>query len=81
MIVQVISVIGALLILFAYGAHQAQRLASTTVRYQTLNLLGSSALLVVAVLDWQWGFMLLEGTWAMISAAGLWRVVRLRGPS
>ena len=69
--IQVIQLIGAFLILIPFAAVQLRRLQVTTVAYQLLNLLGSSALTFVAVSQQQYGFILLEGIWSIMSFVGL----------
>lgn len=71
---QVISVLGALAILGAYAANLSGRVDSSNPSYSVANFLGSAVLTVV---DQQVGFILLEGTWALVS---LWGIVSsLRG--
>ena len=69
---QVIQIAGALLILAAFAAVQFDRMRPDSRLYLTLNLLGSAILAVLAVAAEQWGFVLLEGVWALVSAWGLW---------
>ena len=78
MLYQVISFIGAVLILSAYMGLQLNRLAAETIAFQTLNLFGGIFLCVTAVSLRQYGFILVEGLWAILSAIGLWRVVTRR---
>ena len=73
--IQAISVLGAFLILLPFAGSQLGRLATSSVWYQLMNLVGSTVLTGVAVHDRQLGFILLEGTWAIVSVAGLWRVL------
>lgn len=75
---QVIQVVGAALILTAFLLAQTGRLQPSSPAYLTLNLLGGSILAVVAALDVDLGFLLLESVWAGVSAAGLVRVMRAR---
>ena len=77
MILQSASIAGAIMILSAFALIQLERLDSQTVSYQILNLLVAALLTIVAVAEVQWGFILLEGTWAIVSALGLWKVVRV----
>ena len=74
---QLIQIIGALLILTAFAAVQFDRMNPDSRLYLTLNLLGSIVLAVLAVAASQWGFVLLEGVWAIVSAWGLLQALRI----
>jgi hypothetical protein len=68
---QVVQIIGAVLILTAYGAAQLERLDQQSRLYLGLNLAGSAILGVLAASSAQWGFLLLEAAWALISLWGM----------
>ncbi|HEY8478085.1 MAG TPA: hypothetical protein VIN09_14585 [Chloroflexota bacterium] len=70
---QVVSIVGAAMILGAYAGVQMGWLKVEQRLYNLLNLLGSLLLAYVAVLDNRIGFILLEGVWAAISALALLR--------
>jgi hypothetical protein len=77
---QVVQVGGALLILAAFILAQVGRLETGSVPYLGLNLVGSAILAIDAAIGAEWGFLLLEGVWAIVSAAGLARALR-RSPA
>lgn len=71
-----IQVVGALLILAAFAAVQFERMRPDSRLYLALNLVGSIILAALAVHASQWGFLLLEGVWAIVSAWGLAQALR-----
>jgi hypothetical protein len=76
---QIVQVAGALLVLAAFTATQAGVMDTRSVTYLVLNLVGSIVLTVLAAVEGQYGFLLLEAVWALVSAWGLWRLVLGRG--
>ncbi|HEX5414742.1 MAG TPA: hypothetical protein VFZ25_03690 [Chloroflexota bacterium] len=73
---QVLQILGALLVLAAFAGAQFQFLSPRSYRYLLLNLVGSAILAGLAYAGQQWGFLLLEGVWALVS---LWGVLARLG--
>jgi hypothetical protein len=78
---QLVQVIGALLILAAFIGGQRGTFSSHSLVYLVLNLVGSLTLAVVAAVEWDLGFLLLEAVWALVSLWGLLAVARGRAPT
>jgi hypothetical protein len=68
---QVVQLVGAFLILIAYALAQLGVLAPRGAPFLLLNLVGALVLAASAWHEEQWGFLVLEAAWAVVSAAGL----------
>ena len=67
-----VQIVGALLILAPFAGQQIRGLSAASAVYLWPNLVGSAILAVLAAHDEQWGFLLLEAVWALVS---LWALV------
>ncbi len=73
MLFQAISLVGALLVLGAFGLLNLGKLRPTDISYGLINFIGAALLTWVAVVDRRAGFILLEATWALMSLIPLLR--------
>jgi hypothetical protein len=71
---QTIQLIGALLCLIPFAAVQVKRMRVETRAYQVMNFGGAALLTMTAIINHQYGFILLEGIWAAMSLLGLLRL-------
>ena len=67
----VLQLIGALAIFAAFIGVQLRMTTFSSYFSLILNLSGSALLAVLALEDRQWGFLLLEAVWALVSAWSL----------
>lgn len=74
---QIVQIVGALLILAGFILSQKNLLDADSSLYLVLNLAGASILAMLAFQGQRWGFVLLEGVWALVALAGL--IFRLSG--
>ena len=76
--IQAVSLLGALLQLIAFGLLQLGRLSTQSYRYQGANVIGSLLMAVVATIQREYGFILMEAVWCLTASYGLLRLTRLR---
>jgi hypothetical protein len=74
---QVLSAIGAALILLAFWALQTDRLGAHQRSYQLMNLVGAGLLASAAAITESWSFVVLNVVWALVA---LWALLRPAAP-
>lgn len=75
-IANIIGIIGVTLIVIAYFLNQSGKMASDSMPFPTLNLIG--AVLILVSLWWSWNLpsFIMECIWIAISAVGIVRIVK-----
>jgi hypothetical protein len=68
---QIVQIVGALMILAGFVLTQGKLLDANSYLYLVLNSTGATILAVLAFQSQRWGFVLLEGVWALVALAGL----------
>ena len=69
----VVQLAGTLLILTAFIAGVTGRMSMASYWYLALNAVGSVVLTGTAIISVEWGFLLLEGVWALVSIYSILR--------
>jgi hypothetical protein len=77
----IVQIAGSLTILAAYALAQVGVLDQKSQTYLLMNVLGAGALAYEALLEEQWGFLLLESVWAIVSTVSLVGVLRAGSPA
>jgi membrane-bound ClpP family serine protease len=75
----VVEVTGAILILVAFALAQFRGIDRHGSLYLLLNLVGAALLAGSAATHRQWGFLLLQGVWAIVAIWGLLGLARRAG--
>lgn len=70
---QPVQILGSLLVLMAFIGAAAGLVKPSTWAYLMLNAVGSTVLALTATVKLEWGFILLEGTWALVSIVSMCR--------
>lgn len=70
---QLVSAIGAALILLAFWLLQAERVGAEQPSYQLMNLVGAALLAAAALVTEAWAFVVLNTVWALVA---LWALAR-----
>ena len=68
---QLLQLAGAILVLAGFTLAQMRVLDPQSLMYLLLNAVGAAILATLAFVGEQWGFLLLEGVWTIVSVAGL----------
>ena len=74
---QVISIVGAALVLGAFAALQFRKVGPLNPVYLMMNVVGSGCLATASVLEGLWAFVVLNSVWGLVSLRSLLQVARV----
>jgi uncharacterized membrane protein len=75
---QLLSLAGAVFVLFAFSGLQLGRLDPGQFTYQLANLVGAALLTAAAVMTQTWGFIILNAVWGAFAVVKLAELARHR---
>jgi hypothetical protein len=81
MMAQIVQILGALCVLSGFILTQFGLLRSNSLAYQALNFVGGLILTIFALRERQFGFILLEGVWALVALWGIANLLLKRSPA
>jgi hypothetical protein len=73
----IIGSVGVGLILLAYFLSTEKLMRSDSKMYFVLNIIGAGLATTASLMINYWPFVILEGTWTLVSIYGLMRVMRI----
>lgn len=74
----IIGTIGVGLILLAYFLNTAKLLSQDGRAYYVLNIIGAALACYASLLINYWPFVILEGTWTLVSIYGLMKAMKIK---
>lgn len=78
-IADIVGALGVFLILFAYFLNIYKKVENTSKAYLLMNFVGAVLACISSILIGSVPFTILEGTWALISAFALFRLLKNNG--
>lgn len=74
----IIGTVGVGLILMAYFLSTAKLMESNGKSYYVMNVIGSALACYASFLIIYWPFVILEGTWTLVSIYGLMKAMKIK---
>ena len=71
-----IGFIGVTILLFAYFLNLSDKIGKDSVVYLQMNFFGAGLACLASVLMNYWPFIILEGSWALVSAIGIVKYIK-----
>ena len=77
-LIDIIGLTGVVIILVTYLLLQIEKMASTSLGYSLLNILGSALIMVSLSINWNLASAVIEAFWIMISLIGVYKYFKKR---